>query len=254
MSVLAGSILGVVGAGLGVWGYFRMKSTNLIKSTPTSKIANISSGTVEVKGQAAANQYLTTPFSKKKVIAYRYEVHVIKKEQRETGPAKMHWERAGYNERSEPFWVQDDTGSAIVYPEGAEWILDGRKSYVQRRGFSLNGMMKMLKTWDRGQDVDFSKTNLEEVEVGNRSTFMKGYVEGDRMYTEEFIEAGEEVYVLGNAARQDETPMINKGDGPLIISNKSEDEVFRAMNTSNMILLVVAGILIVGGILLAVLT
>jgi hypothetical protein len=88
---------------------FRLK--RLMENTPTAKIRSMAMGLVEVNGAVRAKSTVTAPFSGQ-TCAY-WEVDVSTRGRRGSWHV-VHRHRSG-----QPFYIEDDTGIALVYPEGS---------------------------------------------------------------------------------------------------------------------------------------
>ncbi len=89
----------------------RLKRT--IEDTPTSNIRSMAMGFVEVKGKATPRSHLVAPFSANPC-AY-WEVDVATKSGRRGGWTIIHRAQSRH-----PFYLEDETGIALVYPDGAK--------------------------------------------------------------------------------------------------------------------------------------
>lgn len=109
------TLMGVI---LFVVGFRKYREYRVLADTPQVPIRSVSMGLSHVAGTSTGGQPLTSPLTQ--VPCYYYEVKVernVKKGDEET------WEET-HRERAEvPFYLQDETGYILVYPEKAEYNL-----------------------------------------------------------------------------------------------------------------------------------
>ena len=154
---------------------------------------------------------------------YEHRVETTNAEGRRESRMVQSSEGVASNSRSVPFWVEDQTGSIRVNPEGAEWVTEKVLSRYEQgsRGSSFGGFRLSSSSWGSG----------------NGRTL--GY-----RYEEEAVPVGRRVYILGVAADSPEGIQMRKPDkdGRLIISVKSEDVLKEQKQSSVAILWIVAGV------------
>lgn len=94
------------------WRGFRtLRTRQLIADTPTSRIRSLAIGLVEISGAVEPRSTVVAPFSGK-ACAY-WEVDIAVQERRG-------WRTIHRNHSGNPFYLSDDTGVALVYPQGSE--------------------------------------------------------------------------------------------------------------------------------------
>jgi E3 Ubiquitin ligase len=91
------------------FGKFRLK--RLMENTPTAKIRSMAMGLVEVSGQVRAKSTVIGPFSGQSC-AY-WEVDVA------TAGRRGSWQVFHRARSGQPFYLEDETGVALVYPHDA---------------------------------------------------------------------------------------------------------------------------------------
>ena len=94
-------------------GFRQLRTLRLIQNTPTARIRSMAMGLVELHGRVRARSALTAPFSAR-TCAY-WEVDVSVRGRRRGGWTVIHRNRSGH-----PFFLEDDTGAALLYPGGSE--------------------------------------------------------------------------------------------------------------------------------------
>jgi len=112
---LEGAVWATAGLAAGTWMYWRgfrsLRTRRLIANTPTARIRSMAMGLVEICGAVEPRSTVTAPFSGK-TCAY-WEVDIAVQERR--GWRIVHRNRSG-----NPFYLSDETGVALVYPQGAD--------------------------------------------------------------------------------------------------------------------------------------
>jgi len=88
-----------------------LRIKRLIQDTPTARIRSMAMGRVEVCGTVLGRSAVRAPFSDRPCAYWQVEIAV---RSRRDG-----WSTVHRNASGNPFYVQDDTGTALVYPEGA---------------------------------------------------------------------------------------------------------------------------------------
>lgn len=109
VAVVAGPVM--FASGFSAW-----RRRRLIADTPTSKIRSMAMGLVEVSGAAIPRSSVEAPFSGKSCVYWKVDVSTRSRD----GWTVIHRESS-----SQPFYLRDETGIALVYPQGADCRLDG---------------------------------------------------------------------------------------------------------------------------------
>ncbi len=97
-------------------GFRAMRIRQLIQNTPTSRIRSMAMGLAEVSGGVLERSRVSAPFSGKPC-AY-WEVEIATRSSNRNGTRS--WSTVHHNRSSSPFFIKDDTGTALVYPHGAD--------------------------------------------------------------------------------------------------------------------------------------
>jgi E3 ubiquitin ligase len=109
------SALSVAALGAGLWLFWQglraLRTVRLIENTPTARIRSMAMGLVEVRGRPQARSTMIAPFSGHPCAYWQVDISV-------RGRNKS-WSVIHRNASGNPFYLEDDTGSALVYPEGA---------------------------------------------------------------------------------------------------------------------------------------
>lgn len=95
----------------------------MIADNATSKIRSAPQGYVELKGVAAGDpnyEYANAPFSHRPCLWYEVKTYEKKISEDSEGNEKTEWDLIYTNSSSTPYRLVDDTGSCLLYPEGAD--------------------------------------------------------------------------------------------------------------------------------------
>ncbi len=199
-----------------------MKRRARIIATPTSAVAHASgNGAVEIKGRIVPSDQgvIHAPFSGRHAVVVRVTVE----EQRSNGK-NTYWHTLFCETDSRLFFIDDGSGQAArVVPSNANVILD--KQQIANSGTFKDAPPHL---------VEFLASR------GQKTTSWLGFNKSMR-YQEEVLAAGDPIYAIG-PSRRDAGPPVNegyrvapsselvlfhagKGDGELIITNKTEEEL-----------------------------
>ena len=117
------AFIGAAGIGFGAWmistGLQRRRLQSAIESLPTSKVAEMMPGLVELTGKAAAATPSTDPIFGKPCLFHRIQIW----EYRFVGTGRnmrREWVSIHFEDTTRPFWLEDETGRAFILPYGAE--------------------------------------------------------------------------------------------------------------------------------------
>jgi hypothetical protein len=191
---------------IGIAGYFLYKNYakySLIKKTETSPISMVYNGFYEVKGKIVpqGNQLLS-PFSEKECVYYNFTV-----EQKTSSGKSSHWVNIINDQQSVNFGIDDNTGVALI---------------------DMNGANIQIKTDAKARSGMFNSANDREkavLEKYNKSNKIWVF-EKTLRYTEKYLEAGDELYVLGEVnGKEAMKPVFRKATMPLFVSDNSENEL-----------------------------
>ena len=94
-------------------GLRELRLRRLIENTPTARIRSLAMGLVEINGIARPRSAFTGPFSCKPCVYWEVDISV-------PGNQKGTWRIFHRGASGHPFHVDDGTGIAMVYPNGAE--------------------------------------------------------------------------------------------------------------------------------------
>jgi len=252
-------LLSVGGGAVFIYGFNRMIRLHTIQDTPTSKIRSMAVGLVEVKGKVSAEKYIRAPFSGDECIYYKYDIVEYKRRTStdSKGNTKVEyvWETVASGKRHTDFTITDETGSAVVKPQGSEFNVKPYKIFYQKAGFPLpvGELTKRLKVSEKGpgRAIDIGKGVTM---IDPEKMFFSGASVGDRRYHEYLISPGEQAYVLGTADSDTKSTMellIRKGmnDKTFIISDRSEKDLVVYMRAMMIACFIAGGFLLLIGLI-----
>lgn len=110
------------GPGLLIAGLRALRLHQLIANTPTAKIRSMSMGLVELHGRAASRSATAAPFSGKSCVYWEVD---ISSQGRRNQWTTVHRSRSGG-----PFYVTDETGTALVFPQGLDARLPAAETEI----------------------------------------------------------------------------------------------------------------------------
>lgn len=155
------------------WHYWRRAKR--MKDTPTSKIGDITDGYREIKGRVVAidrSKMLKAPMSEKRCVYYEIDV----REGCENGEIDH-----VSDVEAVPWGVDDGTGVATIYPEGAEVVL----------ALDADLPTPSIELTSAKQEAILAKYN-----VSKRNIFLQERRLG---FHESTVKEGDQLYVLGPA-------------------------------------------------------
>lgn len=231
--------LGVLGVGIGgslcYSGWKTRATRNLIASTETTEILQLTPGPAEVVGQSEATDdgLFPAPFTDDEVVAASWEI-----EEWEESGKHSSWRSEGSGSYATEFYLDDGTDRVLVRPEGADLEFDPAGRWEQEIGVDepLPDPIQAFLAMD-STPGDPQEALIKALDFGQQV--------GDRRYTQNTIAAGDQVYVLGTATRvgahsfgaNDFEIVASADDGHrdaerFIVSNRSESDLIDAQASS----------------------
>ena len=198
-------------------GFMMINRKRLIQNMPTSTVRSIAMGLVELKGKAvAAKETLTAPFSAKKCFRYWW----IVEERREDKDGHEYWRTISSGSEGVPFYLQDATGKVLISAEQAE--LDMPSTFQAGSGIGREPP-PVVKQWLEKKGIKWS-----------------GWIFNKPLrYRESAIEAGSQLYIMGDATTNPDAKestdhtqsiIIKKGGGKIFyISTRDEKQITRGL-------------------------
>lgn len=189
---------------------------------------------VEIYGMVECPSPLISPAGNRECVYYKYSVEELVREYDtdESGYRRTteSWRSVESDSQSTQFTISDQTGGIWVSPSGAEFVArevmhDSPGSYGQRsQGLSTAGTVL---------DVVMGSSDIS---TGRFRT------------SESVIPVGQPAYVLGSVYSSQSGVQVAKGEGPFIVSCKSEAELQKKFKTHNVLWAVGGAVLGCGGI------
>ncbi len=132
-------------------GFKALRVQRLIQETPTSLIRSMAMGLVELNGHVEERSRVSAPFSGRECAYWEIEIATRSSNSRN---GTRTWSTVHRNRSGHPFYLRDETGVALVYPQGAECRLpfgveeeshgfgvpDCYMEYMQSQGLGLRGV------------------------------------------------------------------------------------------------------------------
>lgn len=121
------SVAGIVG---GIYlffkGFLKLWEKRLIENIPTSKVRSIAMGLVELQGTAVPDVLLAGPYTKSPCVFYHIIIERFVRSKNST-----YWVKELEMKTEIPFFIQDETGSVVVDPRGADTNLPVRYRRIE---------------------------------------------------------------------------------------------------------------------------
>ncbi len=246
---IAGLVLIIIG-GACLWGRsVSLAKAGKLKSIKQSTIGDVlagrCSGVVAVRGEVSCEAPLSSEISQTRCVHYRMRVEreteetyreYNEQEKREEQKTRRNRTTVSSNERRCPFTVSDSTGSVRVHPDRAEMDAEQVLSrFEPERG----GLTFQLGAFS---------LNLGGVAMAPGGHRTIGY-----HFEEHALPVGRTVFVTAEARPEGGGLSLQAPSDrsfPFLVSLKSQEETIRSKETAAKILLVLAGVLMAGGLVL----
>lgn len=186
------TLLALGAVGVGAWLLYRgltlRKQRELMESTPTTDVWHLDVGPAEINGTAKTveGETLRAPFTDESCLAAEWEIE----EWSESGKHSS-WKTVGSGTVSvSAFEVEDETGTLLVRPDGAEFDIDALAEETIEVGGS-----------DEPPEAIREFLSLDSTPGASNQPLIEaldwGQQHGDRRYHQHLLKPGEEVYVYG---------------------------------------------------------
>ena len=214
-----------------VHGFRSLRLQRLIRDTPTAKVRSLAMGLVELQGALRGRSRVSAPFTNKDCVWWEVELQTL----RESNKGLKSWQTVHSERSGHPFYIDDGTGTALIYPQGAD-VRAGSVVTEETHGFGVpepySGYMEsrglgMRHLWAMGP-MRFRERVLDE----GFAVFVLGRAEPkphavEISMDEEVLAATGTDAIGANHVREHDgrcTAVIRKGpsDPALLISDKSE--------------------------------
>jgi E3 Ubiquitin ligase len=159
-----------VGPALFVAGFRDLKLRRMIENTPTARIRSMAMGLVEIQGTVLERSAVRTPFTDRDCAYWEVDISVR---------SRSNWTVLHRKNSGQPFYVEDGTGVALVYPEGSQCRVPAG-SMEECRGFNL---------------PDFYERYMTEQNLWQRHLWRLSTIR----FRERTLDEGQNVYILGSA-------------------------------------------------------
>jgi len=227
--LIAGGVVLLIALAFAWWGRSSMLKAKRIEDTPTTPCRAVADGFVEVKGRVKGKSgLLTSPLAKVPCVYYRFHVE----EQVRRGK-NTYWETRIDDKQCCGLLIEDASQASVeVNLVAADLIL--KPDAHAKSGF-LN---------DATPDLEATLAAYGHSSQGlifNRTL----------RYTETYLEAGDEMYVLGTAQNLGGgRVVIDKGNDVFIVSDSSEEQLTRSFHNKKLGGFITGGILGAAGLVL----
>lgn len=233
-------VLAFIGFFVGLYGFYyafnRLKLKRNIEDIPTSKIHSLAIGQAEVKGAVKCRKELLSPFRGQECIYYKWKIEFSYR----TAKGGKHWGTLKSGSAMEPFYIEDETGRAIVYPKGSEMKVELDKQTItgateKVRRFAEKNNIRIAGKEIRCTESIWAPYDIDEVYILGTAHFWKKKAEKRRLKPGNQMEEGSRML-----QQEDDKcfARIIKGDKKsyFIISDKSEDKIVSNLNIMLLVL------------------
>ena len=211
-------------SGIAFFGFklFQFEKGRIFQNIPTSKMRSLAMGLVEVKGNVEPIEDFTDPIFNKPCVYYNIVIMERRKKGKRTVLVPVH-----KNEKSQSFYLSDDTGSVFIPGE----LIPSLKREIGEK--LLNNKVKMKIDHHFGETLIFKKKLPAPV----KEYFNEHKIKNKRRQICQItvIEPADRLYALGNARSLNESESKYKSkasaamdlsdDERFVISDKSEKEL-----------------------------
>jgi hypothetical protein len=166
-------------------GFRRLRTCQLIENTPTARIRSMAMGLVEVCGEVRGRSQVVAPFSGRTCAYWEVDVAV-------RGRRRGNWSVVHRNHSGNPFYLEDESGVALVYPSGAECKV---RFGTEEECFGLN----LPPVY-----AEYLRDNPSFSGALGRLSWMR--------FRERALEDGMRVYVLGTAMPRSRAVVVSEGE------------------------------------------
>jgi hypothetical protein len=122
--------LALLGLLLLYYGFKLLRQKRLIEDVPSSKVRSVAMGLAELKGAARQKDPLVAPLTGAVCVYYRYTIEELRSRSKD----RSEWVLVDSGESAQPFYLEDDTGTILVDPVGADTMLRKDHEEIKRDG------------------------------------------------------------------------------------------------------------------------
>jgi len=201
-------------------GWQQYKSRRLVQDTPTEKVRSMAAGRTELTGTALPREKpFFQPFGDGTAVVGYYRIEEYEKDSEDDG---SDWKTKEFNEFTDPFFLEDDTGRALIDADDGPDLEISDENTTQITVGSTEEEPEVVKEFLRNH----SSQSIPD-------SGLSGIVFGEkRRYTQKVIPPGDEVYVFGGATPRPDAAGSNaeqlvvcqeESTDRFVVSDKSED-------------------------------
>ena len=183
----------IVGPILFLRSFRDFRTQRLIQNTPTARIRSMPMGLVEIQGKVVPRSTLSAPFSLRPCAYWEVDIS--------TESRRGQWNVVHRGHSGHPFFVQDDTGVAMVMPDGAD----------ARINFGVEEVCAGLSL------PECYSQYMREENLALRDLWQLSAIR----FRERILEEGQGVYVLGTAMPRGRAVVV--GEGEVLAATGTED-------------------------------
>jgi hypothetical protein len=133
----------ILGLGLIVLGFLALRRKRILEIVPPSRIRSVAMGFAELVGRAKKRTPLSAPYSGIPCVYCRYR----KEEERQGGRSGREWVVVEEGATPDWFYLQDETGTLLVDPDGAETELERSYRNIERPGGWGSRRIRCTEWW-----------------------------------------------------------------------------------------------------------
>ena len=217
--VVVGVAMLLGGLAMSYQGYNRWEIAQRIADTPTTPAGDLdSTGPVELEGTVVPKESMDSPIAQREnTVLAAWEVEQYHEDDDSSG-----WQNEGVGITSKPFYVEDESGRALVDLHG-DVSGDGELLYgsemladVAGEGLHLDNIIAEFESFDIAAEIPVDEPtpdhitefctyqpNIFQPPEGGSGLVDMGNADGDRRYYEATLAAGDTVYLLGEAVARE---------------------------------------------------
>lgn len=191
--------------------YFRSKFKKadrihkLMADTETTAIDSLKPGPVEIRGRVVSTlPPAPSPWSQKPCVFYHFHVEEQRSSTDQHGHHSTYWVDYINDRRSDPFHIEDTTGSVEIAPGEGEFQMNTDFATISGSFNDAPENLRAMLNTRYGRDTQGL--------IFNKSL----------RYKESLLENGDEVYVFGEVRQNQGRSVIGAGEMPLIICENGE--------------------------------
>jgi hypothetical protein len=166
-----------------VRGFHIWNERRLIQNTPTARIRSMAMGLVEIQGTVEPRSMLEAPFSGHECAYWQVDISTRTKEG---------WNIVHKNSSRHPFYLRDETGVALIYPEASECKVAFGVEEVCNGPFLPDCYSEYIKT--------------------EHLTLVSFISVGQMRFRERVMQSGQRAFVLGSAMPRAHAVSLSDGE------------------------------------------